>query len=64
MAGEKEWLAFEKAIEITVSAVRGAMTGHEGQNAKFAGDVFREIHAAMKEAVGELPQRGRTGFGD
>ena len=64
MAGEQEWLAFEKAVEITASAVRGAMTGQDGQNAGFAGDVFREIHAAMKEAIGELPQRGKTGFGD
>ncbi|MEX2274834.1 MAG: hypothetical protein WEA10_04620 [Actinomycetota bacterium] len=64
MAGEQEWLAFEKAVQITASAVRGAITGQNGQDARFAGDVFREVHAAVKEAVGELPQRGKTGFGD
>ncbi|MEX0755325.1 MAG: hypothetical protein WEA54_00560 [Actinomycetota bacterium] len=63
MAGEREWMAFEKAVEITVSAVRGAMTGQDGQDPRFAADVFREIHTAMKEVVDTLPQRGKTGFG-
>jgi hypothetical protein len=63
VADEREWLAFEKAVEITASAVRGAMSGRDGQDARFAADVFREIHSAMKEATAELPQRGKTGFG-
>lgn len=64
MTGELEWLAFEKAVDITASAVRGTMSGREGQDARFAAEVFREIHAAIKEAVDALPQRGKTGFGD
>ena len=60
MARELDWAVFEKAVEITASAVRGAM-GRE-QPAASAGEVFKDVWVALKAAVEELPERGRTGF--
>ena len=62
MARELDWAVFEKAVEITASAVRGAMGGENSQPATYAGDVFKSVWKSLKEAVGELPERGRTGF--
>jgi hypothetical protein len=63
MARELDWAVFEKAVEITASAVRGAMGGETSQPANYAGDVFREVWAALKQAAQDLPERGRPGFG-
>jgi hypothetical protein len=49
-------------VEITASAVRGAMGGESSQPAAYAGDVFREVWAALKKAAEDLPERGRPGF--
>ena len=38
MARELDWAVFEKAVEITASAVRGAMGGEKSQPASYAGD--------------------------
>ena len=57
-----EWLMFEKAVEITASALRGSLGGEKSQPPKFVGDVFREVWSALKEASADLPDRGRTGF--
>jgi hypothetical protein len=62
MARELDWALFEKAVEITASAVRGAMGGENSQPASYAGDVFRDVWAALKEAAGDLPERGKAGF--
>ena len=62
MAREIDWAVFEKAVDVTVSAVRGAMGGENSQPPKYAADVFREIWAALKEAADELPGKGKAGF--
>ena len=62
MARELDWAVFEKAVEITASAVRGAMGGEKSQPASYAGDMFKDVWVALKAAVEELPERGRTGF--
>ncbi|MDP9326699.1 MAG: hypothetical protein M3P10_00665 [Actinomycetota bacterium] len=63
MSRETEWIVFEKAIEVTASAVRGTMGAQGSQPASYVGDVFREIHRALKEASAEMPDKiGTTGF--
>ncbi|MGZ4114690.1 MAG: hypothetical protein ACXVPL_11685 [Actinomycetota bacterium] len=62
MAREVDWAVFEKAVEITASAVRGALGGENSQPPKFAADVFREVWTALKEAADDLPGRGKAGF--
>ena len=49
-------------MEITASAVRGAMGGENSQPASYAGDVFKSVWTALKAAIEELPERGHTGF--
>ena len=62
MARELDWALFEKAVEITASAVRGAMGGENSQPASYAGDVFRDVWKALKDAAADLPERGKAGF--
>jgi hypothetical protein len=63
MSRETDWAVFEKACEITASAVRGTMTGSDGQQASFVGEVFRSVHEALKAAADELPNRdAKAGF--
>lgn len=62
MAKELDWQLFEKAVEMTMSALRGAMGGENSQPPKYAGDVFREIWKALKDAAEDLPEKGRPGF--
>jgi hypothetical protein len=62
MAREFDWVLFEKAVEITASAVRGSMGGQDSRPPDFAGQLFKETFAALKEAASELPERARTGF--
>jgi hypothetical protein len=62
MTRELEWPLFEKAIEITASALRGAMGGENSQPASYAGDVFRAVWESLKEAAQDLPERGKAGF--
>jgi len=62
MAREFDWVLFEKAVEITASALRGSLGGENSQPAAFPGEVFKETFAALKEAAAELPERARTGF--
>ncbi|HKZ76484.1 MAG TPA: hypothetical protein VJ259_07445 [Actinomycetota bacterium] len=62
MTRELDWVLFEKAVDITASAVRGTLGGENSQPPKFAADVFREVWAAMKQASEDLPERGRPGF--
>ena len=53
---------FDKAIEMTATALRGAMGGQGSQPASYAGDVFREIWRALREAAQDLPDKPRAGF--
>jgi hypothetical protein len=62
MGAEIDRALFDKAVELTASALRGAMGGQGSQPAAYAGDVFREIWKALKEASEELPDRPRAGF--
>ena len=62
MAKELDWALFEKAVEITASAVRGAMGGENSQPPSYAGDVFRDVWKALKDAADDLPERGKAGF--
>jgi len=63
MTRESDWAVFEKACEITASAVRGTMNGQDGQQASFVGEVFREVHAALRQASDEMPDKaGKAGF--
>ena len=62
MAREVDWPLFEKAVEVTASALRGAMGGENSQPPRYAAEVFREVWGAIKEAAGDLPERSRAGF--
>jgi len=53
---------FEKAIEVTATALRGAMGGQGSQPPSYAADLFREVWGALKEASGDLPERSKAGF--
>jgi hypothetical protein len=62
MAQEIDRALLDKAIEVTASALRGAMGGQGSQPPSFAADVFREVWAALKEGAQELPERPKPGF--
>ncbi|CAN5305642.1 hypothetical protein BH20ACT24_BH20ACT24_20830 [soil metagenome] len=62
MAVEIDRTLFDKAIEMTAMALRGAMGGQGSQPPSYAGDVFREIWIALKEGAQDLPERPRAGF--
>jgi len=62
VAREPDWALMEKAVEVTASAVRGAIGGENSQSSKFAADVLREVWAALKEIALELPPGPRAGF--
>ena len=62
MARELDWAVFEKAVDITASAVRGTMGGEGSQPATFAAEIFRQVWGALKDAAEELPDRSKTGF--
>jgi hypothetical protein len=61
MSRETDWMVFEKAVEVTASAVRGTADGN--QSASYVGDVFREVHKALKEAADAMPPKeSKAGF--
>ena len=62
VAREIDWQLFEKAIDVTSSAVRGALGGENSQPPGFAADVFRAVWSALKEAAQDLPAKPKTGF--
>jgi hypothetical protein len=60
---ETEWMVFEKAVEVTASAVRGAMGGQGSQPASYVGEVFKEAYRALREAAEQLPDKdSKAGF--
>ena len=62
MAGEFDRVLFDKAIDVTATALRGAMGGENSQAPAYAAELFREIWGALKEASNDLPEKGKTGF--
>jgi hypothetical protein len=61
MSRETDWAVFEKAVEVTASAVRG--TAANGQPASYVGDLFREVYRALKETADAMPPREtKAGF--
>jgi len=63
MSRETDWMVFDKAVDLTASAVRGAVGGDGSQPAAFVADVFREVFKALKETADSLPDRaGKAGF--
>jgi hypothetical protein len=53
---------FEKAIDLTATALRGSMGGDKSQPPSYASDLFKEIWNAVKEGAKDLPERSRPGF--
>jgi len=53
---------FDKAAEMTATALRGAMGGQGSQPPSYAAEVFTEVWNVLKEAAKELPDRSRPGF--
>ena len=62
MAIEQDRELFDKACEITASAVRGAMGGENSMPASYVGDVFREIYKALVDAASQMPDKRKAGF--
>jgi hypothetical protein len=62
MAAEADKALFDKAIEMTATALRGSMGGENSQPPSFAADLFREIWSALKEGAQDLPERPKAGF--
>jgi hypothetical protein len=62
MADQIDRALFEKAIDVTATALRGAMGGQGSQPPAYAAEVFREIWSALKEASQDLPEKPRAGF--
>jgi len=63
MSRESDWAVFEKACEITASAVRGTMTGADGQQASYVADVFRAVHGALSSVADTMPNKdSKPGF--
>ena len=58
MTREQEWAVFDKAVELTASAVRGAVGGQDSRPAAFVAEVFREVYTALRETAPDgVPER-------
>jgi hypothetical protein len=62
VARDIDWQLFEKAVDLTASALRGAMGGENSQPPAYAGEVFKAVWTALKEASQDIPERTRAGF--
>jgi hypothetical protein len=62
MTREMDWQLFEKAVDLTATALRGAMGGENSQPPSYAADLFKAIWGALKEAADDLPERSRAGI--
>jgi hypothetical protein len=63
MSREIDWHVFDKAAEITASAVRGAMGSEGSRPASYVGEVFQEAYAALRKAADEMPSKDqKPGF--
>jgi hypothetical protein len=63
MSRDIDWHVFDKAADITASAVRGTLGSQGSQPAPFVGEVFREIYSALVKASNEMPSKdSKPGF--
>jgi hypothetical protein len=62
MPAEVDRTLFDRAIEVTATALRGAMGGENSQPPSYAAELFREIWGALREGAKDLPERTRPGF--
>jgi hypothetical protein len=63
MSRDIDWHVFDKAADVTASAVRGAMGSQGSQPASYVAEVFREIYSALREVTDEMPSQDQnTGF--
>jgi hypothetical protein len=63
MSRESDWAVFEKAVELTASAVRGTMGAAGSQSPSYVGDVFREVYKALRETADAIPKpETKAGF--
>jgi hypothetical protein len=62
MPAEVDRTLFDRAIEVTATALRGAMGGENSQPPSYAAELFREIWGALQEGAKDLPERTRPGF--
>jgi hypothetical protein len=62
MADQIDRALFDKAIDVTATALRGAMGGQGSQPPSYAAEVFRQIWSALKDASNDLPEKPRAGF--
>lgn len=62
MTREIDMQLFDKACDMTASALRGAMGGENSKPPTYAGEVFQSIWGALKSAAEDLPDKARAGF--
>lgn len=62
MPREIDMQLFEQAVNMTSTALRGAMGGEKSQPPSYAAELFREVWEALKEASKDLPDRSKAGF--
>ena len=62
MASQIDRALFEKAIDVTSMALRGAMGGENSQPPTYAAEVFREVWQALRDAAAEIQERPKAGF--
>ena len=62
MASQIDRALFEKAIDVTAMALRGAMGGENSQPPTYAAEVFREVWQALRAAAEEIQERPKAGF--
>ncbi|HEX6130547.1 MAG TPA: hypothetical protein VF044_02395 [Actinomycetota bacterium] len=60
MSRESDWHVFDKAVEITASAVRGA--AGDAVTPDYVADLFAKVHEALGRAVETMAQEAKTGF--
>ena len=59
MSRESDWHVFDKACEITAMAARGTAGG---VTAVQVADIFREVHAALREVADAVEAQKPAGF--
>ena len=62
MPGDMDRVLFDKAVEVTATALRGAMGGQGSQPPTYAADLFKAVYEALREAMGDLPEPSKAGF--
>jgi hypothetical protein len=59
MPRETDWHVFDKACEITAMAARGTA---DGVSAAQLADIFRQVHAALRETADAMEASKPAGF--